>query len=153
MPLRIPLRIAFLSAFRRSLALRFISLLGGGFSFLLEFSTVIVIIFAVVILSIIGILKNQEIATILAAIAGYVLGKATGFLPSYREQAQSEQPKVEDQSKKIEEQGKQIADQGKEIEELKKAKTEPPKYHVKTRVARSRHKRKRSRNKQKPIRK
>lgn len=54
-----------------------ISLLGGGFAFLLEFSTVIVIIFTLLILGILKTLDGQEIATILAAIAGYVLGKAT----------------------------------------------------------------------------
>jgi hypothetical protein len=61
-----------------------ISLLGGGFSFILEFSTVIVLIFALVTLGIIGILEGREIATILAAIAGYVLGKAsaTGTKPT-----------------------------------------------------------------------
>jgi hypothetical protein len=54
-----------------------ISLLGGGFSFLLEFSTVIVIIFTLLILGVIGSLGGNEISTILASIAGYVLGKAT----------------------------------------------------------------------------
>ena len=54
-----------------------ISLLGGGWAFLLEFSTVIVIIFALVILGILKTLDGREIATILAAIAGYVLGKAS----------------------------------------------------------------------------
>lgn len=54
-----------------------ISLLGGGWAFLLEFSTVIVIIFTVLILGILKILEGKEIATILAAIAGYVLGKAS----------------------------------------------------------------------------
>jgi hypothetical protein len=54
-----------------------ISLLGGGFSFLLEFSTVIVIIFTLLILGILGSLEGQQIATILASIAGYVLGKAS----------------------------------------------------------------------------
>jgi hypothetical protein len=54
-----------------------ISLLGGGFSFLLEFSTVIVIIFTLLILGLIGSLGGNEISTILASIAGYVLGKAT----------------------------------------------------------------------------
>jgi hypothetical protein len=43
----------------------------------LEFSTVIVIIFALLTLGILGILEGREIATILTAIAGYVLGKAT----------------------------------------------------------------------------
>ena len=47
-----------------------ISLLGGGFTFLLEFSTVIVIIFALVMLGILGTLGGEEISTILAAIAG-----------------------------------------------------------------------------------
>lgn len=54
-----------------------ISLLGGGWAFLLEFSTVIVIIFTLLILGILGILEGKDISTILAAIAGYVLGKAT----------------------------------------------------------------------------
>lgn len=54
-----------------------ISLLGGGWAFLLEFSTVIVIIFTLLILGILGVMKGQDISTILAAIAGYVLGKAT----------------------------------------------------------------------------
>jgi hypothetical protein len=54
-----------------------ISLLGGGFAFLLEFSTVIVIIFTLLILGIQKTLEGKDIATILAAIAGYVLGKAT----------------------------------------------------------------------------
>ena len=53
-----------------------IVLLGGGFSFILEFSTVIVIIFAVLILGIINVMQGREISTILAAIAGYVLGKS-----------------------------------------------------------------------------
>lgn len=66
-----------------------ISLLGGGWAFLLEFSTVIVIIFAVLILAILRTLSGQEISTILAAIAGYVLGKAsTGARQSgFRESA------------------------------------------------------------------
>ena len=54
-----------------------ISLLGGGFNFLLEFSTVIVLIFVLLILGIIGAIDGREISTILAAIAGYVLGKAS----------------------------------------------------------------------------
>jgi len=54
-----------------------ISLLGGGWAFLLEFSTVIVIIFTLLILGILKALEGKDIATILAAIAGYVLGKAS----------------------------------------------------------------------------
>ena len=54
-----------------------LSLLGGGYSFLLEFSTVIVIIFSILCLGFLGILGGQDIATILAATAGYVLGKAS----------------------------------------------------------------------------
>ena len=40
-----------------------ISLLGGGFSFLLEFSTVIVLIFTLLILGILGSLEGQQIAS------------------------------------------------------------------------------------------
>ncbi|GHO61859.1 hypothetical protein KSC_007510 [Ktedonobacter sp. SOSP1-52] len=54
-----------------------ISLLGGGWTFLLEFSTVIVIIFTLLILGVLGSLEGKEISTILAAIAGYVLGRTT----------------------------------------------------------------------------
>lgn len=68
-----------------------ISLLGGGWAFLLEFSTVIVIIFVLVILGILGTLEGREISTILAAIAGYVLGKATtGARPPQRETAEEQ---------------------------------------------------------------
>jgi hypothetical protein len=62
-----------------------ISVLGGGFSFLLEFSTVIVIIFALVILGILGTLQGNEISAILAAIAGYVLGKASASVQAKKQ--------------------------------------------------------------------
>jgi hypothetical protein len=54
-----------------------VSLLGGGFSFVLEFSTVIVIIFALLVLTALRSIDGREVATILAAVAGYVLGKTT----------------------------------------------------------------------------
>ena len=69
-----------------------ISILGSGFSFLLEFSTVIVIIFALISLGILGVLEGREIGTILAAIAGYVLGKATGWMPNKTETEKPSQP-------------------------------------------------------------
>ena len=50
---------------------------GKGTEFILEFTTVVVIIFAAVILGILQILDTQQIGTLLAAIAGYVLGRAT----------------------------------------------------------------------------
>ncbi len=50
---------------------------GRGTEFVLEFTTVVVIIFAAVILGILQILDTQQIGTLLAAIAGYVLGRAT----------------------------------------------------------------------------
>ena len=62
-----------------------ISLLGGGWAFLLEFSTVIVIIFALIILGILDTLEGSDISTILAAIAGYVLGKASGTIQTPKE--------------------------------------------------------------------
>jgi hypothetical protein len=68
-----------------------ISLLGGGWGFLLEFSTVIVIIFSLLILGILKVLEGKEIATILAAIAGYVLGKATSTAKS-QEKERAETP-------------------------------------------------------------
>lgn len=54
-----------------------ISLLGGGWSFLLEFSTVIVIIFILLCLGILNSITGKDLTTILASIAGYVLGKAS----------------------------------------------------------------------------
>jgi hypothetical protein len=50
---------------------------GRGPEFVLEFTAVVVIIFAAVALGVLGILTNEQIGTLLAAIAGYVLGKAT----------------------------------------------------------------------------
>jgi hypothetical protein len=48
----------------------------GGLTFVLEFCTIMVIIFTLVILGILGVLPGNEISAILAAIAGYVLGRA-----------------------------------------------------------------------------
>lgn len=50
---------------------------GRGSEFVLEFTTVVVIIFAVVALGVLRILDTQQIGTLLAAIAGYVLGRST----------------------------------------------------------------------------
>lgn len=52
------------------------SLLGGGWSFLLEFSTLIVIIFSILALGMIRVMDGKDIVPILAAIAGYVLGRS-----------------------------------------------------------------------------
>src|SRR5262245_31394560 len=54
-----------------------VSSFGGGWVFVLEFTTIIFIVFAVLALGFLGVLKSEPIATILAAIAGYVLGKST----------------------------------------------------------------------------
>ena len=45
--------------------------------FYIEFGTVIVIIFTLLALGVLKIIGGQEVATILAAIAGYVLGKTS----------------------------------------------------------------------------
>lgn len=68
-----------------------ISLLGGGWAFLLEFSTVIVIIFTLLILGVLKILEGKEISTILAAIAGYVLGKASASARQQYERPSSQE--------------------------------------------------------------
>jgi hypothetical protein len=68
-----------------------ISLLGGGFSFLLEFSAVIVIIFTLMTLGILEVLDGKDITTILASIAGYVLGKA-GSRSESKEEKPIEKP-------------------------------------------------------------
>jgi hypothetical protein len=105
-----------------------VSILGGGFSFLLEFSTVMVIIFAVVILGIIGILGGNESAAILAAISGYVLGKATLSISSSKEQTTPQTQDTEKQNKLIENQNKKIDELLEYFEELKKQATpaQPP---------------------------
>jgi hypothetical protein len=48
---------------------------GRGPEFVLEFTAIVVIIFSAVILGIGGILGAEQIGTLLAAIAGYVLGR------------------------------------------------------------------------------
>jgi hypothetical protein len=50
---------------------------GRGAEFVLEFTTIVVLIFAAIALGILGILETQQIGTLLAAIAGYVLGRAS----------------------------------------------------------------------------
>jgi hypothetical protein len=50
---------------------------GQGPQFVLEFTAIIVIIFSAVILGVLDRLGRDQIGTLLAAIAGYVLGKAT----------------------------------------------------------------------------
>jgi hypothetical protein len=50
---------------------------GRGAEFVLEFTTIVVIIFATIVMGILDILQNEQIGTLLAAIAGYVLGRAT----------------------------------------------------------------------------
>lgn len=62
---------------KRGLDIDFSALRGRGPEFVLEFTAVVVIIFAAVMLGILNILKNEQIGTLLAAIAGYVLGRAT----------------------------------------------------------------------------
>jgi hypothetical protein len=53
------------------------ALRGRGAEFVLEFTTVVVIIFAAVVLGVLRVLGTEQIGTLLAAIAGYVLGRAT----------------------------------------------------------------------------
>ena len=50
---------------------------GRGHAFVLEFTAIVVIIFAAVIAGVLKILTGEQIGTLLAAIAGYVLGRAT----------------------------------------------------------------------------
>ena len=52
------------------------ALRGKGAAFVLEFTAIVVIIFSAVILGVLHILVADQIATLLAAIAGYVLGRA-----------------------------------------------------------------------------
>ncbi|MDK2744634.1 MAG: hypothetical protein NDI90_17175 [Nitrospira sp. BO4] len=61
----------------QALRVDFSALRGRGPEFVLEFTALVVIIFAAVILGIVEILSGEQIGTLLAAIAGYVLGKGT----------------------------------------------------------------------------
>jgi hypothetical protein len=60
---------------RQALSVDFSALQGRGPEFVLEFTAVVVIIFAAVILGLVERLSSEQIGTLLAAIAGYVLGK------------------------------------------------------------------------------
>jgi hypothetical protein len=64
--------------------------------FVLEFTTIIFIVFAVLALGLLGVLTSEPIATILAAIAGYVLGKSTSVRGGGGEEIRrgAEEPKV-----------------------------------------------------------
>jgi hypothetical protein len=62
---------------RDALTVDFSALRGRGPEFVLEFTAIVVIIFAALILGVVKILDGQQIGTLLAAIAGYVLGKST----------------------------------------------------------------------------
>jgi len=62
---------------RLALNVDFSALRGRGPEFVLEFTAVVVIIFAAVILGVLERLSSEQIGTLLAAIAGYVLGKGT----------------------------------------------------------------------------
>lgn len=78
------------------------ALRGQGPKFILEFTALIVIIFLAVILGVLGRLDSQQIGTLLAAIAGYVLGKATTSQAPTQISAQvpaSSAPKAEDQGR------------------------------------------------------
>lgn len=59
----------------QALSVDFSALRGRGPEFVLEFTAVVVIIFAAVILGLVERLSSEQIGTLLAAIAGYVLGK------------------------------------------------------------------------------
>jgi hypothetical protein len=49
---------------------------GRGPTFVLQFTAVVVIVFLAVLLGVVDVLDNQQIGTLLAAVAGYVLGRS-----------------------------------------------------------------------------
>ena len=51
--------------------------MGISGSFFIELTAILTIIFGIILLGLVGVLDGQQIAPILAAIAGYVLGKTT----------------------------------------------------------------------------
>ena len=63
-------------------------------AFILEFTAIVIIIFAAMSLGILDILKNEQIGTLLAAIAGYVLGRSAS-----KGSGTGQQERVAEQSK------------------------------------------------------
>jgi hypothetical protein len=61
-------------------------------SFFIELTAILTIIFGIIILGLVGVLGTTEIAPILAAIAGYVLGKTTSGWAPYGGAAWLQQP-------------------------------------------------------------
>jgi hypothetical protein len=78
----------------QALVPRSLSVAGMGItgSFFIELTAILTIIFGIIILGLVGVLGTQEIAPILAAIAGYVLGKATSGWAPYGGAAWLQQP-------------------------------------------------------------
>src|SRR5262249_42566060 len=72
------------------------STFSGSWIFLLEFTTIVFIVYAVLSLGILGVLDSQPIAAILAAVAGYVLGKSTTLRSAAGEEIRrgAEEPKA-----------------------------------------------------------
>lgn len=62
---------------------------GRGPEFVLGFTTIVAIVFAAVALGVLHVLDSQQIGTLFAAIAGYVLGRATARAAGAQEQPQS----------------------------------------------------------------
>jgi len=81
---------------RRAIKVDLSALRGRGPEFVLEFTAIVVIIFAAVILGVMGLLGNEQIGTLLAAIAGYVLGKSVAGART----SPTEQPSGPDQGGK-----------------------------------------------------
>jgi hypothetical protein len=72
------------------------STFSGSWIYLLEFTTIVFIVYAVLSLGVLGVLDSQPIATILAAVAGYVLGKSTTLRGAAGEEVRrgAEEPKA-----------------------------------------------------------
>ena len=72
------------------------STFSGSWIFLLEFTTIVFIVYAVLSLGVLSVLDFQPIAAILAAVAGYVLGKSTTLRSGTGEEIRrgAEEPKA-----------------------------------------------------------
>jgi hypothetical protein len=81
---------------KRAMQVDLSALRGRGPEFVLEFTAIVVIIFAAAILGVMGLLGSNQIGTLLAAIAGYVLGKSVAGTRS----GQTEEPNRLDQGGK-----------------------------------------------------
>lgn len=73
----------------------FLGIFGRGPEFILHFTALVVIIFSATMLGVIGILSGDQVGTIIAAVAGYVLGREVTRTPETTAEAKKLLPQAE----------------------------------------------------------